>query len=118
MKVAINPGDLRDPLRFTKLSREANNSGGYKTVELPAFKTFGKIIKAKAYNSFTEMKKDLSQMYQVTIRYNQSQLPKTDMLMYDQYDVKYVIGEVTETDTMRRLVTFEATKHIVSEEEL
>lgn len=118
MKVAINPGDLRDPLSFTKLSRDPNRSGGSKMVELPAFKTFGKIVKAKAYNSFTEMKKDLSQMYVVTIRYSPSQLPKTDMLMYDQYDVKYVIGEVTETDTVRRLVTFEATKQIVSEEEL
>lgn len=116
--IAINPGSLRDPLSFTKLSREANNSGGYKMVELPAFKTFGQIKKARAYNSFTEMKKDLSQMYEVTIRYSSGQLPKTDMLMYDQYGVKYIIGEVTETDTVRRLVVFEATKQIVSEEEL
>ena len=118
MTIAINPGELRDPLRFTKLVRDPNNSGGYKKVEIPAFKTFGKIVKAKAYNSFTDMKKDLSQLYIVTIRFSQQGLPRTDMIMYDQYDVKYLIGEVSETDTVRRMVQFEATKQIESEEEL
>ena len=118
MTFSKNPGSLREPLRFTKLVREANNSGGYKKVEIPAFKTFGEIVKAKAYNSFTNMQKDLSQLYVIKIRYSQGQLPKSDMIMYDQYDVKYIIGEVSETDTVRRLVQFEATKQIKSEEEL
>jgi len=118
MTISVNPGELRDPIRFTKLVREANNSGGFKMVEVFAFKTFGSIVKAKAFNSFSDMQKDLSQTYKVKIRYNSGQLPKTDMIMYDHYNTKYQIGEVTETDTVRRLVTFEATKQIESEEEL
>lgn len=117
MTIAINPGQLRDPLTFNKLSREKNNSGGSKKVELFAFKTLGKIEKMKAYNSFNEMKKDLSQMYKVTIRWSNGHRPQTDMIMYDTYGTKYIVGSVTETDTVRRLLSFEATKDIVSDED-
>jgi len=112
MRVAINPGDLREPLIFNKLDREKNNSGGSKKVELLAFKTFGKIVKMNSYNSYNDDKKDLSQMYKVTIRWSKEHMVYTDMIMYDRYEAKYLIGSVTETDTVRRLLTFEATKEI------
>ena len=116
MTIAINPGQLRDPISFYKLSLDANESGGSKKVELFAFKTFGAIKKMKAFVNFADMRKELNQAYEITIRWSNGHIPKTDMIMYDNYQVRYIVNEITETDTVRRLITFMATKEIVDDE--
>lgn len=105
----MNPGLLRDKVKFYRLQTVSDGAGGYPATFVLAFETLGKLTPMRARMEEVAGRQVIIQPYKLVIRYYPNKIPESGMQV-EYRRGKYLIAEVNETDPHFKFIDMMVTR--------